>query len=369
MSAVAHEADALVVGGGIVGVSVAARLARSARVVLVEAEERIATHSSSRSARQMQPSYGPAVIRRLTARSIEMLRALEAEAGRTILRERPLGWLATEGGLGTLAALSADHSALVAVTASDIADALPLVRPGLFAAAAIDAHAYEVDVPALLDHTLGDGVDAGLTVLPGHRVVEVSRDGEAWRVRTTGDAVSARVVVNAAGAWADEVAPLFGAAPRGLRSYLRTVVITDARLDEGLSGAPMVSNVDGTFYARPDGSALLISPSDETEVAAGDVRPDPAVVDAVIARAGGILAVPLGDVDRAWAGLRVFAPDHLPVVGWDDEVPDFYWLAGVGGYGIQTSPALSTDVAAEVRNRLGDGGRVLAGKKDGAHGR
>jgi D-arginine dehydrogenase len=167
--------------------------------------------------------------------------------------------------------------------------------------------------------------------------------------------VVAPVVVDAAGAWADVVAGLFGARPCGLRPLRRTIVI--ARPGSGApvaAGSPLVADVHDGFYFRPDGPHLLLSPADETPSEPCDARPDEADVALALERVNEATTLGLRSVVTAWAGLRTFAPDRVPVVGYDPEVPGFFWLAGQGGYGIQIAPALARLAAALLADEAPD---------------
>ncbi|MBK0418650.1 FAD-binding oxidoreductase [Leucobacter sp. CSA1] len=342
------RADAVIVGAGVAGLSLAAALAHRRDVVVLEAEARIAVHSSGRSARQMQPSYGPDHIRALTRRSIEIIGGMESGHGTEILTPRSLGWVARPSGVGPLELMLEHLPALRRVEGAELAAELPLADPDVYRAGAIDEDAYEVDVDRLLDAYLADATAGGAEVVTSAAVEHLERRGGRWEIRTARGRYSAPVVVNAAGAWADRVAGLAGVEPRGIRSYRRTVALTSSGLDAGLAHAPMISDVEMDFYARPAGGALLLSPSDEEPVQPGDARPEPATVRRVLERARNRLAVPVPDVERAWAGLRCFSDREVPVTGWDPAAPGFVWLAGQGGYGLQTSAALAEATAQTI---------------------
>ena len=342
------HADVVIVGAGVAGLSLAAALAPSREVVILEAEAQIARHSSGRSARQMQPSYGPAHIRELTRRSIDLIRGMEAEDGVEILSPRALGWVARESGLDALEGRLADNPTLRRLDSREIAEALPLADPEIYRAAAVDEFAFEVAVERLLDAYLRRALRGGAELFTGARVDGIVFRSGLWEARTASGDYAAPVLVDAAGAWADRIASLAGVAPRGILSYRRTVVVTEPIEGRELGAAPMISDVEGDFYARPEAGGLLLSPSDEEPVEPSDAPVDPAVVDELLARAAERLACEVPPVSRSWAGLRCFSRQAVPISGWDPLAPGFAWLAGQGGYGLQTSAALAEDTARAI---------------------
>lgn len=342
------EADVLIIGGGIAGLSLAWALAPSRRVVLAEAEASLAYHTSSRSARQMQPNYGPAVIAELTRRSIAMVGKISANLPAPILMPRPLLTLGSEA---EVAALLTQHPSLTPLTHAQTMEHSPDLHPENFAAATLDSTAKEVDVPALLNYYRTQALAAGTIVLTGAPVTGVSHGADGFTVIAGEHAVVAATVVNAAGAWADTVAALFGAQPRGLVPYRRSVAIVSTARPVDPAG-PMVEPADESFYYRPDGGHLLISPCESVPAPAGDAQVIHADITKLIQRIDQVTTVGITGVVRAWTGLRTEAVDGIPVVGFDANVPGFFWLAGQGGYGIQTSAALATLAAQLITGTL-----------------
>ena len=223
-----------------------------------------------------------------------------------------------------------------------------VVRTEWVAAAAVEPDAQDIDVAGLHQAYVREARRNGVIVARDSRVSEAAYDGRAWRLRHAGGTASAGVVVDAAGAWADHVATLFGARPCGLRPLRRTVVI--ARTGQPVPASwPLVADVDDTFYFRPDGPHVLASPADETPSEPCDARPDEADVARAIERVNLATTLGIRSVVTAWAGLRTFAADRVPVMGYDPDVPGLFWLAGQGGYGIQTAPALARLAAGVLR--------------------
>lgn len=351
------RADVLVVGGGIAGASLAAELAElsggSASVVLVEAQGALATQTSARSARQMQPSYGPPPVQALTAASLPLVARVEEAVGRPVLRERPLLWVDAVGGATGRDAFASLLAQVPSLRRSDAAEALerfPLLRPEAVHAVAVDDDAREVAVPVLVEHHVERARRGGVRLLVGAPVTSAVRRAGGWDVTAGEHRISAGTLVDAAGPWADVLAGLAGVRRRGLVPRRRTVVVADAERAVG-EDWPMVADVAETLYARPgrdvDGD-LLASPAEAVPSEPCDAQPVPADVDALVAGLGTVLDLGGVRVRRSWTGLRTGPADGLPVVGWDDGLQGFFWLAGQGGFGIQTSSALARAAAAAV---------------------
>jgi D-arginine dehydrogenase len=355
---------AIVIGGGIAGVSVAAELAAAGagRVAMLEAESQLATHTTGRSAAMFLESYGGPTVRALTTASRAFFTdppALEAE----LLTPRGLLWLATPDRVDQLTALQAEVRDLVPsvrlLEPSEAVEICPLLRPEPLALALHEPDAAEIDVLALHagyvrrlrahgGEIVASAPVAGLTG-PAPRE---HGTGEDWTVTDrSGRRWRAPVVVNAAGAWCDEVAALAGVRPLGLTPLRRTLftVAAPEHLDDAAAGAPLVSDVEHTFYVKPEGAGqLLCSPADETPSAPCDARPGELEIARAIDRIRELTVVEARHVRTAWAGLRSFVADREPVAGWEDDVAGFFWLAGQGGTGIQTAPALARTAATLI---------------------
>lgn len=338
------EVDVAVIGGGIAGVSVAAELSgrAGARVLVLEQENQLAYHASGRSAAAFLESYGSDEIRALTRASRPVL---SGAAGDRLLTPRPMVWLAATGDVAELEALLAAEPLLRPADEAEIRRLCPAVRPGWAGAAAIEDAAQDLDVAGLFQYYRRRALAAGTSILTGAELIAGESTTEGWRLRTASGEVRARVIVDAAGAWADEVASRCGVPAVGLRPLRRTVAIVSADVDRAW---PLVCDVAERFYFRPEGDALLLSPADETPVQPGDARPETEDVALAIERANEATTLRLRHVRTAWAGLRTFAADRNPVVGPDPDAPGFFWLAGQGGYGMQTAPAMATLAASQV---------------------
>ena len=232
--------------------------------------------------------------------------------------------------------------------ALDPAEALrlvPVLRPEAVAHAVLEPACRDIDVDALFNGYRRGLLAAGGRVVTDARVARAGRDGAAWWVDTPAGRFAAARLVNAAGAWADQVARLAGVRPVGLVAKRRTALLVDA---PDSAGWPMVQDVTETLYFKPDAGRLMVSPADQTPVDPCDAQPEELDVAIAMDRLQHATTLDVRRVSHRWAGLRTFAPDHTPVVGEDAAAPGFVWLAGQGGYGVMTSPAMSALCAQAV---------------------
>jgi D-arginine dehydrogenase len=341
--------DVAVVGGGIAGISVAAELGGDdIRVVVVEQEERLAHHASGRSAAAFLESYGSPEIRALTRASRPYLSMVEADEA-PLLNPRPLVWVAGVGHESTVERLVATEPLLRAISPEEARALCPALRPEWLAAAAAEDGAQDLDVAGLFDRYRRRALRSGVAILTGARLRSGSRDGDGWRLETDAGTILAATVVDAAGAWADNVASVLGVPAIGFRPLRRTVAIVTTpavRRDW-----PLVADVAEGFYFRPEGDALLISPADETASEPSDARASTEDVALALDRVNEATTLDLRHVRMSWAGLRTFSPDRNPVVGVDPAYAGFVWLAGQGGYGMQTAPAMARLAAVLVHGQ------------------
>ena len=332
--------DIVVVGAGMAGASLAAELtaelAGSASVLLLEAEARPGYHATGRSAAFWTESYGGPGVQPLTSASGAFLR----DGG--FLRPRGALTIARAGQEPALAAFCARYAALgVEVEAIDRAG-LEARVPGIRApwvAGALEPSCADIDVAALHQHYLATARKAGAMLWCDARLAHAERRKDRWAiVLTDGRKVDAGIVVDAAGAWADSVAQVCGVAPLGIAPLRRTIaqVRTDPVVGDDL---PLVLDLGEEFYFKPEAGRLWLSPHDETPSAPCDAAPEEIDVALAIERLGAVVDWTVERVEHKWAGLRSFAPDRLPVYGFDPVAPGFFWFAGQGGFGIQTAPA------------------------------
>ncbi len=339
----------LVIGGGIAGVSLGSELALDCDVVLLEAERSLAVHSTGRSAALFLAGYGPPAVQELTRRSEADFVRLAALPGMPALLT-PRGGLFTAWDEPTATALEdmvAHQPFLKALSADQAHQLCPvlLVRDALLCAH--DNSARDIDVNALHGYYTGSLRRRGGQIVTEARVVAADRRASGWEVRTQDDQRwCADVVVNAAGAWGDQVSELCAGSGHGLSPRRRTVAIARTALPVARDW-PVVADAAEAWYFKPEGGAVLVSPGDESEVPPGDVKPDPLDVARVLDRVNAVTTLRLRSVQTSWAGLRTFAPDRLPVVGPHPDEPTLFCFVGQGGYGIQMAPGLAT-IAAEL---------------------
>lgn len=340
-----RQVQVLVVGAGIAGASVAAELAAAgASVALLEAESRPGYHTTGRSAALYTNAYGPAVIRALTRASGPAFTGSDAAP---LLRPRGAVFLAREEQREALVALADELGPAVRrLDPAPAAALLPLLRPGYLAAALIDEGAADIDVDALHQRYLRQLVAAGGVLCTDAPVQALERDGAGWLAQVPQGAWRADMVVNAAGAWADQLARLAGLRGVGLVPMRRTAVLVDAPAGHAPDHWPMAIDVDEQFYIKPDAGKLLLSPADETPSPPCDASPDEWDVAVAIDRVQLAFDLPVRRIAHKWAGLRSFVADKCPVAGFAPDAPGFFWLAGQGGYGIQSAPALARLAAA-----------------------
>jgi D-arginine dehydrogenase len=340
---VSDRFDIAIVGAGIAGASLAAELAPHARVVLIEAEDRPGYHSTGRSAAFWAETYGGPLVQPLTSASGPWLDQ------RGFLHERGALTLAKAGDEAELERYIADFAAAgVRIERLDC-DALKAAVPGLrpeWCHGVSEPDCKDIDVGGLHGWYLGEAKRAGVELRCRAGLVEAKRDGH-WRLRTAdGQTLSCDTLVDAAGAWADPVAEIAGARPLGIEPMRRTIAQLLVTPPAPLT-LPLVLDLAGTFYFKPESGRLWLSPHDVTPCLPCDAAPEELDVAIAIDRFEQVVDWQVERVEHKWAGLRSFAPDRLPVYGPDPRLPGFFWFAGQGGYGIQTAPAAAR-LAAQI---------------------
>ncbi|MBS0255894.1 MAG: FAD-binding oxidoreductase [Proteobacteria bacterium] len=331
--------DVAVVGAGIAGASLAARLAEAGRrVLLIEMEDRPGYHTTGRSAAFWHETLGGPLIQPLTVASGEELRSGGFLAPRAALN------LAEAGDEAALDAFIAANVALGVrverLTGAALAARVPGLKPG-WTSGALEPDGADIDVAALHQHYLARARQAGCEVRCRAGLARADWRGGHWQLAMAdGSTAEAGVLANAAGAWADQVAGLAGARPLGIQPKRRTIAVLRTN-PAPPADLPLTIDLAGSFYFRPDGARLWLSPHDETDSEACDAAPEELDVAIAIDRMEQVVDWKIERVEARWAGLRSFAPDRVPVFGFDPAVPGLFWCAGQGGVGIQTAPAAS----------------------------
>jgi len=345
--------DIVVIGAGIAGASVAAELARTHRVAVLEREEFPGYHSTGRSAALFSEIYGNGVVRALSRASRDFYYAPpQGFAPDPLVKPRGAMYIAREEQLPQLESFAAnsDLAGSIRHIAPEVAlAACPILRPEYVRAALMEPEAADVDVAALHQGYLRQFRTAGGTLVTDAHVTDLVYRDRHWRLTTPSGEYRAKIVVNAAGAWADTIAAKAGGTPLSIQPCRRTVVLVELPSQLSPDTWPMVIDIDENFYMKPDAGLLLISPADETPVEPCDVQPEEYDVAVAIDRVEQATTLNVTRIRKRWAGLRSFAPDRSPVIGFDGALPGFFWLAGQGGYGMQTAPAASRFAAALVR--------------------
>ncbi|HKX75590.1 MAG TPA: FAD-binding oxidoreductase [Acidimicrobiia bacterium] len=332
--------EVVVVGGGIAGVSAGYYLAvAGCRVTLVEAEEVLAFHATGRSAALYFESYGVPAVRALTRASRPFFENPPPELAEVrFLEQRGALWIARRDQRPRLEAeFSVGSPTMEWLEPAKARALVPALKPAYLEAAIYEPEALDLDVAAIHQAFVRGLRRAGGTILLSSPLTALNRHGSQWEVVAGANTLSAEVVVNAAGAWGDEVAHLAGAAPLGLQPCRRTAFMVPG--DPSYAPWPLVADIDNEFYFRPDGSQVLCSLADETPVPPGDARPEPADIALAIERINTATTLDIRTVRSSWAGLRTFTTDRNMVIGFDPHLPGLFWLVGQGGTGIQTAPA------------------------------
>ena len=345
-----RQFDFAVIGAGIAGTSIASELAQHSSVLLLEMESHPGYHSTGRSAALFAPAYGPPPIRALTRASSDFFHdPPKSFCDKTLLSPRGFLMISNSSQLPALTnyyrEISQDSNAEWLDTVQ-LLHRYPLIKKEYAHAGVLETDSSDIDV-----NTLHQGFLNALKIWKGQlqpdaRVHQLKRTQGKWHIKTSGGDFQSSVVVNAAGAWADETGKMAGAEVIGLVPKRRTAILIEAPDNQALHTLPLIADVDESFYMKPDAGRLLISPANEDPMPPCDVQPEEMDIAMCIDRVENTLNIDTRKIINKWAGLRSFVSDKCPVVGYSNQVENFFWLAGQGGYGIQTSPALSRYASA-----------------------
>jgi len=351
-----QKTEVLIVGAGMAGASLAYFLAPHRQVIVLERESQPGYHATGRSAALYSETYGNASVRAITTAS-KAFYFTPPKGFSPYPLVTPRGSLSVGGNddRATLQRAFDERKALVPNiewwTQADILQRVPILKPEAAVYGVYEPDAMDMDVHGIHQGFLRGAKAAGAQVLCDAAVEQIERAGNAWRVKTTAGEFLADVVVNAAGAWCDELARMAGVAPIGLQPMRRTAFMCDVPAGCDSHAWPMVRDANEGFYLKPDAGMLLVSPANADPVDPQDVQPEELDVAIAVDRVETATTLQVRRVQRKWAGLRSFVPDKTPVVGFAPDAPGFFWLAGQGGYGIQTAPAMGELSAALVRRQ------------------
>ena len=346
-----QRSDYLIIGAGIAGASLAYHLAPAGKTIMLEREEQPGYHSTGRSAAIHIETHGPRLIRVMTKVSGVFLRNPPAGFSDVpLLTALGALFVANADQIGTLDAFVTEMQELSdtveRIDAARTLELAPILRADYVAGAVYDSAAMDMDVNAIhMGYLRGARAD-GLELVTNAPVEAAERRGGLWRLTTPVGEFAAPIVINAAGAWADTVATLAGVRTVGLVPKRRTAIVVDAPTWATLSEWCAVADCQEQWYYKPDAGQVLASPADATPVPPQDVQPEELDIAVLVDRLETATTLDIGRINRAWAGLRSFVADGCPVVGFAPDADGFFWLAGQGGYGIETSYAMGMSAAA-----------------------
>lgn len=348
-------ADFIIIGGGIAGASAGYELCRHGKVILLEKENLPGYHTTGRSSAIFQKSYnrGDPLLNILVSASEDFLHAPPAEfAAHSLLTPRPLIYIAPPGQQDRLDDLRQRlveiNVATDFIAGQEIADIIPALSPDYQARALLEQGLADIDVGALHGGYLQGITARGSSIMTNAGVTGLIRNNDCWQVTTKTGQFQAPVVINAAGAWVDRVAGLADIAPIGIRPLRRTVIMVTLPGDICPDNWPIVMDVSENYYFKPEGGKILMTPGDATLSPPCDAQPEEIDIAWAAHYLEQATSLTVGRIERRWAGLRNHVADNHPVAGFDPDAPGFFWLAGQGGFGIKTAPAMGRIAAALI---------------------
>jgi D-arginine dehydrogenase len=358
--------DIIVIGAGIAGASVAAHLAESKRVLILEMEDRPGFHTTGRSAATFEPNYGPPPMLAFTRASHDFF--MNPPRGFTdgpLLAPRPSLFFEAEGQETFTEKLLASGSGLEELSEAQALKYFPILRKGYAKRTFLDPHTGDLDVDLLHRGYFKLFKSRGGQLLNTAIAETIEHVGKNWRITTPQGIYESEVLINAAGAWGDVVAAKAGVKPIGLQPKRRSIGVIPVDGIPGVANFPLVTDMGETWYAKPQSGKMIVSSADATPVGPHDAYADDMAIAEGIERLMNATTIEVNHLDHSWGGLRAFTPDGSPVVGYDPHTEGFFWLVGQGGYGIQSAPALSQTAAAMVLGEkhppdVMDAGLVLA---------
>lgn len=332
--------DFIIIGGGIAGLSMAATLSKLGSVTLLETETALGYHASGRSAAMFLKDYGNDVICALNRASVDHHKT--ADGG--VLAKRSMMML---GRPEERDDFQSQHRSfgMTEISPEQARDLVPILNPKTCAFAAISEDVFNLDADRLLQDFTKQARKNGAVIKTKSPVLKIIKTKAGWEIETPDQTYNARIIINAAGAWVDEIARLAGIKPLGFQPMRRSIAVLPAPAGHDVSNWPFMDGVNERWYAKPDAGTLLVSPSEEHLTEPHDAWVDDMVLAQGLARYEEMVTEPVTRISSSWAGLRTFAPDRCLVLGADPADASFYWCAGQGGYGFQTAPAASRLIA------------------------
>ena len=350
-----QDFDVLIIGGGVAGASAGYFLAQAyadLRIGLIEAENQPGYHTSGRSAAILIPGYGGSSVAPFTRASRHFFDSSpDAFCDHPLISPRGSLHIAradqADGMAQCRAELDAQGAEYENIDPARIGEFCPLIRPGYAVDALYDANCFDLDVSAIHQGFLRGLTASGGEIITKTCLIAAKHNGNHWKVVTTGGSMSAGILLNAAGAWGDEVAQMAGVEPLGLKPLRRTIIVTPSveKLDRDM---PVVVDAVEDFYFRVEGDGVLASPGDATPSPPCDAQPEEEDVATIAWRLQQATTLPVKTISNKWAGLRTFSPDDVPAIGFAPDADGFFWCVGQGGFGIQTAPAIGAMSAALI---------------------
>ncbi len=347
--------DIAIIGAGVAGAAAGYALARSRgsadSIILLERESQPGDSSTCRSAALYEPALGNVVVRAFNTASVAFLRSPPPGfAERALLTRRGELTIADDSQRAALEQMLAldglGGHAIREISAAEALAKLPILRPEFVRFACYEPDVMDMDVNAIHQGFLRRFAAKGGKLICNAEIAGIEKTGSAWHVTAGGETIAANAIVNAAGAWADDIAALAGAKKVGLQPKRRTAAILPAPEGFDIHGWPVFGVAGEAGYVKPEAGKLLVSPGDATPVEPQDVQPEELDVAILVDWYETKTNQTVRRVERRWAGLRTFAPDNSPVLGEDPGLTGFWWLAGQGGYGIMMAESLGRSLAS-----------------------
>lgn len=356
-----RQYDTIIIGGGIAGMSIAYGLCENQRILVLERESNLGYHSTGRSAAVYAASYksSNSAINALTRASRAMFKnPPDGFSENSLYRERGLIYIAHKERLSDLAkfydSIRATSDGIEWLDRDAIVEKFPLLKDAYTVSAVYDPNVFDIDVNELSEGYRRNYLKSGGELITEFHVTGIVREPGKWRVTNGNETYEARNVVNAAGAWVDEIARIAGVPEIGIQPLRRSAIlisVDDCVGIERFADWPMAVEFEESFYFKPDAGKLLVSPANEDLSVPCDARPEELDIAYAADFAERALNVTVKRIDHAWAGLRSFVSDRGVVMGFDEEAEGFFWLAGQGGVGVQTAPAAGRMAAALIQGR------------------